>query len=161
MGFDFSRFDEKVDMEGLQKDIADAAASNNNNSFREVPAGKYEVKVELMELGVTGPNSATPDMPMVKIWFKIVEGDYKNSMIFYNKKIMGTRNDGLMIHQMNSFLRSLKSGLLIEFSSYSQYAKLLLDVHEAIDDKFEYLLEYGEQKNGFKTYEIKDVYELD
>ena len=161
MGFDFSRFDKKVDMEGLQKDIADAAASNNNNSFREVPTGTYEVKVELMELGVTGPNSATPDMPMVKIWFKVVEGDYKNSMIFYNKKIMATKNDGLMIHHVNGFLRSLKSGLLIEFNSYSQYAKLLLDVHEAIDGRFEYLLEYGEQKNGFKTYDIKEVYELD
>jgi len=159
MAVDFSKFDSMVDTQGLQDDIY--AASQNNVSFQEVPAGQYEVKVEKMELVETGPNSQNPGMPMVSIWFKILAGEFKGQLIFYNKVIMGTRNDGLMIHNNNEFLKRLDSGLEVKFLSYSQYAQLLLDIHEAVDGSLEYLLEYGENKKGFKTYEIKDIYEVE
>ena len=156
---DFSKFDKKVDIKGLEEDIK--AAAENNIEFKEVPEGTYEVKVEKMELVETSDKSKNPGMPMVSIWFKIVNGDYKNSMIFYNKVIMGTTNDGFMIHSNNEFLRSLESGVEVEFHSYSQYAQLLLDIHEAIDGKLEYGLKYGENKQGYKTYEITDVFEVE
>lgn len=159
MAFDFSKFDKMVDKEGLQEDIH--KASENNIEYKEVPTGTYEVKIEKMELVETGENAKNPGMPMVSIWFKILEGEYKGSLIFYNKVIMGTSNDGFMIHSNNEFLRSLDSGIDVEFESYSQYAKLLLDIHEAIDGQLEYALEYGENKQGFKTYEITEVYEVE
>lgn len=156
---DFSKFDKMVDKEGLKKDIA--SASENTGNFKEVPTGVYEVKVEKMELVETGKNSKNPGMPMVSIWFKILAGEYKNSLIFYNKVIMGTSNDGFMIHSNNELLKSLESDMVVEFESYSQYAQLLLDIHEAIDGKLEYQLNYGENKQGFKTYEIEEVFEVE
>lgn len=146
---DFSKFDQTVDLEGLKADI-DAAKENSGN-FKEVPHGDYEVRVEKMEL----VESKKGD-PMVSVWFKILAGDYKNSMIFYNQVI--TR--GFQIHLVNQLLRSMESGIQVDFISYSQYAQLLLDVHEAIDGKLEYGLRYSENK-GFNTFEITDVFEIE
>ena len=154
---DFSKFDKMVDMEGLQHDIDEAA--ENGGNFRDVPTGTYEVKVEKMELSKTGEKAKNPGVPMVSIWFKILEGEFKNSLIFYNRVIYGTTNDAFMIHSNNELLKQLDSGLEVKFESYNQYATLLLDIAEAIDGKLEYGLKYGENKQGFKTFEITDVFE--
>ena len=159
MALDFSKWDKAVDKEGLKEDIK--AASENSSSFKEVPVGTYEVKVEKMEIVETGEKSKNPGMPMVSIWFKILAGEYKGSLIFYNKVIMGTSNDGFMIHSNNEFLKQFDSGIEVEFESYSQYADMLLDIHEAINGKLEYALDYGENKQGFKTYEITEVFEVE
>ena len=163
---DFTKFDKTVDIEGLEKDIKEAA--ENGGNYKEVPAGTYEVKVDKMELTMSNTDAngnardkSKPQNPMVSIWFKILNGEYKGSLIFYNKVVYGTSNDGFMIHSNNEFLRSLDSGVNVEFESYSQYAQLLLDIHEAIDGTLEYALEYGENKQGFKTYEITEVYEVE
>ena len=74
---------------------------------------------------------------------------------------MGTKDDGFMIHSNNELLRQLESDMVVEFNSYSQYAQLLLDIHEAIDGKLEYALKYDENKQGYKTYEITEVYEIE
>ena len=44
----FSRWDKEIDTEGLQKDVAEAAANGGN--YKEVPHGNYEVAVQQMEL---------------------------------------------------------------------------------------------------------------
>lgn len=159
MAIDYSKWDKMVDAEGLKHDIE--AAAENSNNFREVPAGTYEVTVTKLELGETGPKAKNPGMPMVQIWFKILTGEYKNSLIFYNRVIMGTSNDGFMIHSANEFLRSLESDVDIEFINYSQYAQMLLDIHENIDGSLEYALKYGENQQGYKTYEIEEVFEVE
>ena len=144
---DFSKFDKQVDLEGLKKDIEDSA----NNDFKEVPHGTYEVAITKLELGESKKGD-----PMVKIWFKIVSGEYKNSLIFMNQVI----TQGFQIHIVDELLGSLDTDIDIHFDSYSQYNELLLDVFEAIEDKFEYVLLYGERK-GFNTFEITEVFELD
>lgn len=150
----FDKFDRMVDTAGLMEDIKKAAGGSKID-YKEVPFGTYEVKIERLTL-IEAKKSG---LPMVSIWFKVVDGAYKNSLIFYNCTVMGTRNDSLMIHQNNELLRRLHSGRDIEFESYTQYAQLLNDVYNAIDGKYEYALKYGENAQGFKTYEIKDVYE--
>lgn len=144
---DFSKFDKQVDLEGLKKDIEDSA----NNDFKEVPHGNYEVAITKLELAESKKGD-----PMVKIWFKVVNGEYKGSLIFMNQVI--TR--GFQIHIVDELLRSLETGIEISFESYSQYNNLLLDIFEAIDGNFEYGLKYGENK-GFDTFEITEVFELD
>ncbi len=146
----WEKFDREIDIEGLQKDVQEAA--ENGANFREVPHGEYEVKIEKLEL----VESKAGD-PMVTVWFKVLAGDYKGSMIFMNQVII----KGFQIHLMNEFLRSLDSGYDIEFKSYSQYGQLLMDIHEAIDGQLEYGLKYGEGKKGFNTYEITNVYEVE
>ncbi len=152
----FAKFDKMIDNEGLLADIQKAAESSKE--YTDAPSGVYEVKIEKMELVETSESAKNPGMPMISIWFRILNGEYKNSCIFYNKVIMGTSNDGFMIHTNNEFLRSLKSDIDIIFSSYTQYAQLLSEIYEAISGKYEYALKYGENVQGFKTYEIKDVF---
>ena len=146
----WEKFDKAIDVEGLQKDVQEAA--ENSANFREVPHGEYEVKIEKLEL----VESKAGD-PMVTVWFKVLAGDYKGSMIFMNQVI----TKGFQIHIMNEFLRSLDSGYDVEFRSYSQYGQLLMDIHEAIDGELEYLLKYSEGKKGFSNYEIVDVYDVE
>lgn len=149
---DFSKFDKSVDIEGLKHDVQEAQENGGTGEYKEVPVGTYEVSIDKMEL----VESKKGD-PMVSIWFKILNGEYKNSRLFFNQVI----TKGFQIHIVNEFLRSLDSGVEVEFESYSQYAKLLLDIHEAIDGSLEYALNYGENKQGFKIYEIEEVYEVE
>ena len=144
---DFSKFDKQVDLEGLKKDIEDSASGD----FKEVPCGDYEVAINKLELAESKKGD-----PMVKIWFKIVSGEYKNSLIFMNQVII----KGFQIHIVNELLRSLGTDIDIHFDSYSQYADLLETIFNEVEDNFEYALSYGEKK-GFNTFEIIEVFELD
>jgi len=146
----WEKFDKVIDVDSLQKDVQEAA--ENGSNFREVPRGEYEVKIEKLEL----VESKAGD-PMVSCWMKVLAGEYKGSMIFMNQVI----TKGFQIHIVNEFLRSLDSGLEVEFKTYKQYGQLLMDIHEAIDGRFEYSLKYGEGKKGFSTYEITDVWEVE
>ena len=149
MAIDFSKFDKMVDVAGLKKDIE--SARENTGDFREVPHGNYEVAVNKMEL-----TESKKGDPMVTIWFKIVSGEFKNSLIFMNQVV----TQGFQIHIVNELLRAMDSGVDIDFESYSQYAQLLMDVHEAIDGSLEFALEYGERK-GFNTFKITEVFEVE
>ena len=93
---------------------------------------------------------------MVKIWFKIVSGEYEGSLLFMNQVI--TR--GFQVHIVNELLRSLGTDIDICFDSYSQYGELLETIFNEIEDNFEYALSYSERK-GFDTFEITEVFELD
>lgn len=151
----FAQWDNAVDMEGLQKDIAEAK-QNSKGDFKEVPHGQYEVSIEKMELKATKKGD-----PMVSVWMKIVSGDFKGSMIFMNQVI----TQGFQIHIVNEFLRSLiqdcTDAPVVEFKSYTQYNNLLMDIHELIADSFEYAVDYGQTKKGFDTFEITDIYALE
>jgi hypothetical protein len=95
--------------------------------------------------------------PMLSIWFKILNGEYKNSLIFYNQVL----STGFGLHNANEFLRSLDSGIDIEFKNFKQYNDLILDVYEAIDGNAEYAIDYSEGKNGFSNYKITDVFDAE
>jgi hypothetical protein len=148
---DFSKFDKAINIDELKKDIQEAESNSGNGDYKEVPVGEYEVRITKLELAESKKHD-----PMVVCWFKILNGEFKNSLIFMNQVI--TR--GFQIHIANDFLRSLDSGLEIEFESYEQYSNLLMDVIEAIDGKFEYALEYGENK-GFNTFKITEIFEVE
>lgn len=151
----FAQWDNAIDVDGLQKDIQEAA-QNGSGSFKEVPHGKYEVAIEKMELKA----SKAHNDPMVSVWMKICDGEFKDSLIFMNQVI----TKGFQIHIVNEFLRSLIQNCtdapVVEFKSYSQYANLLMDIHELIADSFEYAVDYG-QKNNFNTFKITEVFALE
>jgi hypothetical protein len=144
----WEKFDKSVDVAALKEDAKQAA--ENNQEFREVPNGKYEVKIQKLELA-----ESKAGKPMLSCWMKILDGDYKGSLIFYNQVL----NVGFGIHNANEFLRSLDSGIEVSFESFKQYAQLLMDIHEVIDGKSEFELEYGENNKGYKTYKIVTVFE--
>lgn len=144
----FDKFDKMVDVEGLKQDAKDAA--ENKMEFKEVPEGKYEVKIDKMEL-----KQSKTGRPMLTVWMKILEGEYKGQLIFYNQVV----DVGFGLHNANEFLRSLDSGLDVTFENFRQYGNLIMDIHEAIDGKLEYGLKYGKNSKGYNTYEITDVFE--
>lgn len=145
----WEKFDKSIDTKGLKKDVKEA--QENGGNYEEVPYGTYEVKVEKIEMR----ESKNGD-PMVTIWFKIIAGKFKNSIIFYNQVI----NKGFQIHLCDELLRSLDTGVNVEFDTYAQYNEVLMDVAESSQD-LEYALEYGENKKGYPTYKITDVFEAE
>lgn len=148
---DFSKFDKQVDLEGLKQDIMDAE-ENGGGDFKEVPHGKYEVAITKLEL-----TESKKGDPMVSVWFKVTNGEYKGSLIFMNQVI----TQGFQIHIADEFLRSLETTVNVQFESYSQYAEMLADIFEEIEDKVEFVLDYGENKKGFNTFEIIDSFEVE
>jgi len=145
----WEKFDKEIDVEGLKADAKEAA--KNGGNFKEVPHGTYEVKVDKMEL-----KESKTGKPMLSIWFKILDGQYKNSLIFYNQVL----STGFGLHNADEFLKSLDSGINVEFVNFKQYNNMILDIAEAIDGVLEYGLEYSEGKNGFSNYKITDVFDV-
>lgn len=146
----WEKFDKSIDTKGLKKDVKEAQ-ENGGGEYEEVPYGTYEVKVDKIEM-----KESKKGDPMVTIWFKIIAGKLKNSIIFYNQVI----NKGFQIHLCNEFLKSLDTGVSVEFDTYAQYNEVLMDVAEGSQD-LEYALEYGENKKGYPTYKITDVFEAE
>ena len=149
----FDKWNSDVDLAGLQQDIKNA--QDNNKKYEKLPFGQYEVKVDKIEMKPT----KTDQMPMVSIQFRIISGKYKNSCLFYNQKIKGTKDDGKMINMSIHFIKSMGTDLNIEFVDYKQYAELLLDVAEECDtNKLEFALKY-EDNGGYDKFTITEVFE--
>lgn len=144
----FEKFNSMIDIEGLKHDVESAASSDGD--FVEVPKGDYEVKVTKIELGETGEKSKNPGMPMAKVWFDILAGDFKGQKIFMNQML----TSGFGIHKMNEFLTSLKTGITVQFENFAQYADLFKQIFDAVDGKAEFQLCYGENNKGYSTYTI-------
>lgn len=150
MAIDFSKYDKMVDLDGLKTDVKEAM--ENGGDFKEVPHDAYEVQVEKLELGMS-----KSEKPMIKIWYKILDGDYKNSKIFHNQLV----DTGQKIHIAKQLLDSFSEGdKPIEFETYQQYAEDIENLKDYIDKhKLEYSLEYSKNKNGYDTYRILEVFE--
>ena len=152
MAIDWKKINEKIDVKGLAEDVKEAAKNGGGGDFKEVPHGEYEVEVNKMELVLSKKGD-----PMVSIWFKVVAGEHKGSLIFYNQVV--TRD--FQVHFANELLRSMETGLEIEFVDYDQYANLIMDVGEAINGKLEFALKYDENNKGYNTFDITEVFEVD
>ena len=145
----WNQFDKTFDVEGLKHDAAEA--KENGGNFKEVPVGDYEVKIEKLELGETKDHK-----PAVDCWFKILEGEYKGSMLFMKQVI----SSGFGLHKANEFLRSLETEMAVEFESFSQYGEMIMDIAEYIEEhKMEYAVKFTKNKQGYNNYEITDVFE--
>ena len=146
----FEKWNNNTDLAGLRNDIEEAKKSDGNRTYETVPHGNYEVKVDKMELKPTKKGD-----PMVSIWFTILDGKYKNSKLFMNQVV----TQGFQLNIMNNFLRSMETGVNIEFVDYAQYADMLLDVAEACDtNKLEFAVKYEDNK-GYDKFTIFDVFE--
>lgn len=160
MAIDFSKFDEQVNKDQLQKDIAEAA--ENGGGYREVTRGTYTVALENLEVGATKDGR-----PMLKGMFRIKgdedgnKCDFNNSCLFYNRVLFGTKNDGNMIASAIGFIKTLEPSEdvgEIVFDSYSQFADLVLDVAEDVADALEYVVDYD--PDAFNSISIQDAYEI-
>lgn len=149
----FSKWDKMVDMEGLSEIVEGSEGGN----YKEVPAGKYEVKVEKIEL-----TESKSGLPMVTIWFKIIsEGEYKGSLIFMNQVITNTGFIGKVLSILKGLTSECENAPELKYVNIEQFNTLLLDVAEVIDNKFEYALDYSQDKKGYGIFKIEEVFVLD
>jgi len=149
----FDKWNKNVDGEALKKDVQ--AAAEGSQQFEEVPYGTYEVKVEKMELKECG-SDAHKGEPMISIWFKIITGERKGSLIFMNQLL----TQGFQIHIVNELLRSMETDVEVEFDgNYEHYNNTILDVFEGCA-KLEFVLKYYETKKGYPAFKIEDVFEV-
>ena len=152
-------FNFDYDISDIEKSLKEIEANSTDNS-KEIPAGKYEVKIEKIEMKSTKDGGK----PMGFVQMRIQEGEYKNHCLFYNQVLIGfDKKTGQLsafgIHNFNQFLKSLDSGLTIAFKDFTQYGNLLLDVSEKVEN-LSYLVEMT-KKNDFPSYKIKEIYEDD
>lgn len=157
--FNWDKFDKQVDLESLAADVKDVE-ENGGGDFPEIPEGQYEVEVEKMELGQSKKGD-----PMLKIQFKILDGEFEKQRIFYNG-VMQPQNDdafGFQVHRNNEMLRALwdceKDD--VRFTGFKDYAELVMDIQEDVDGKFEYLLSKEKDKKGYDVLKIVEIFEVE
>ncbi|MDT2268161.1 DUF669 domain-containing protein [Paenibacillus larvae] len=143
----WEKFDKTINVEALKEEVKQA---EEQGGFPEVPEGAYEVKIEKLELV-----QSKSGKPMLTCWMKILDGEYKGQKLFYNQ----VAHIGFTIKKAIEFLRSLDSGLDIEFENYKQFSDLVLEIHEKIDGVMEYVVDYEKDKN-YSTFEITEVFEV-
>lgn len=150
MAIDFSKYDKQTDLKGLKEDTQKAI--ENGGEFEEVPSGTYEVSISELELTMS-----KSDKPMVKIWYTILDGEFENNKIFQYQLV----DTGQKLAIIKPLLEKLTEGEIeVTFESYSQYANLINEIKDFVEDNsLEYSLEYSENKKGFKTYKILEVFE--
>ena len=139
----------------IAKGVEDAK-KNGGGDFPTIPAGKYEVKLESMEIKGT---KADPNRPMLAVSFKILSGEFKNQRLFMNRVLYGTKNDKNMIASAMGFLEKLDSGVPVSFTSYKQFSQLVFDVAEAIDGNLEYAVDYDDSR--FNSITVEEVFEVE
>ena len=155
----FDKFDNQVNLAEIEKQKA--AASENN--YEEVPAGSYIAKLEKMELGTT----KVGDRPMFKVQMRLVEGQdggsaaflakykAKKPCVFMNRVLYGTKNDGLMIAGIETWLNKIGFETPVVFRGYADFEQVVMDCAEACEG-LEFAIKYD--PNAFNSITIEEVY---
>lgn len=95
MAVDFSKFEDKVDLNALQKEVAEA------KEFEDVPDGTYIVSIEKMEIVETKAG----DKLMFTVSAKVKDGECAGRFLkFFNRVIYGnTSLSGQMDRQSSLY----------------------------------------------------------
>lgn len=153
MAIDFSAFDQKVDLQALQKEVAEYDAS----AFEDVPDGTYIVGFEKMEIKRTNAK----DKLMFAVQCKIKEGDHKGRLLFFNRVISGNSSpkwtDGMAIKSVCTWLDKLETETIPEFINYEDFADCVLDIFQEVQGKIEMEVEYAAKK--FNPITIIEVFD--
>lgn len=153
MAIDFGAFDQKVDLNALQKEVAEADAS----SFEDVPDGTYIVGFEKMEIKLTNAK----DKLMFAVQCKIKEGEHKGRLLFFNRVISGNSSpkwtDGMAIKSVCTWLDKLETETIPEFINYEDFAGCILDIFQEVQGRVEAEVEWAAKK--FNPITIKEVFD--
>lgn len=160
MAVDFSKFDEAVNSDELKKEINEAP----EQEFDEVPAGRYIVAIESMEVMPTKKG----DKLMFAVGARIKETvdapkKQDNRCIFFNRVISGNRstekwNDGRAIKGVLTWLSEIVDHD-VEFKSYSKFAAEVESIFkDEVDGAIEIEIDYDPE--AFNPISIVEVYDL-
>ena len=146
----FDKFNQAYGGEALAKEVDEI--TKNGGSGENVPYGRYEVRIEKLEL-----IESKSKKPMLTVWFKVIAGTQKERIIFMNQLL----DAAFKIHIANEFLRSLDTTVEVKFDGdFNHYAEMIKNVYSDLTvDGLEYQLNYFENKKGFEQYKIEEVFE--
>lgn len=154
MSIDYSAFDNKIDLEELQKEVDEAKETD----FVDVPDDTYVVSIEKMEIKLT----KAQDKLMFAAQFKIKEGKYANRMIFFNRVISGNTSpkwtDARAIKSVITWLSKLETEVEPEFINYNDFADCVLDIFQEVQNTVEIEVDY--KAENFNPVTIKEVFDL-
>lgn len=148
----FAKFNTTVNKDELRKQIGEAA-KNNTGSYKEVPAGMYLGEIEKMELAATKDGR-----PMLKVQFRIEEGEYKKQCLFMNRVVAGTKNDMNMIASVEGWINQLEPNTPVEFvGDYDDFADQIMDAAEDICGVLTIEVSYDPDK--FNSMDVMNFWE--
>lgn len=151
----WAQFDQGINTAEINADIT--ALGNKNGDFDEVPHGKYEVKIDNMEL-----RESKAGNPMLSVQFRILNGEFENQCLFMNQVAwMGDQNDKYRINGILKFINSLGTEVQVGvfYGLNDLDDKINAALFAAVRDGLEFLLKYDKNKGGYDTFTIEDVYE--
>lgn len=153
MAVDFSKFDDAVNTEELQKEVEAA------QEFADVPDGEYIVSIEKMEIKLTKAG----DKLMFAVQMKIKEDEQKGRNIFFNRVVGGNKNsdkwnDGKAIKSVITWLEKLETETMPEFINYADFAECILDIFQEVQGSIEVEVDYAAKK--FNPVTINEVYDI-
>ena len=161
MAIDFSKFDKQIDAAQLKKDIAEAA-KNGTGEYKEVTPGSYRCSLDKLEVGTTKDGR-----PMLKAMFRIIgdedgnKCEFTRHCLFMNRVLYGTSNDANMIASAVGWLQTLEPSDevgSVEFNGYAEFADLVMDIEEDVQNELQYVVEYD--PDAFNNISIAEVIEL-
>ena len=157
--------------QAIQKAMDEQKESRNR--YKEVPAGEYHVVVDKLELGETSWGDA-----QITLWFKITDGEYKGSRIFYNGTFdehfnHGINSTAILLADLldDEELTSAQIAVILGKFEEDQtvVADFLADAAEAMEElayDLDYTITKSKKTNKKgqpyinKSYEILDVYDV-
>ena len=146
----FDKFNQAYGGQELAKEVDEI--TKNGGSGENVPYGRYEVRIEKLEL-----IESKSKKPMLTVWFKVIAGTQKDRIIFMNQLL----DAAFKIHIANEFLKSLDTSVEVKFDGdFNHYAATIKNVYSDLTvDGLEYQLNYYQNKKGFDEFKIEEVFE--
>lgn len=139
---DFSQFDRTINNSDFLQKLQEAQQQNVT-----IPNGEYLVNVDSMELTLSSTQKV-----MFKAQFNILEGEFANRKLFFNRVISGTKNDVNMISGLLSFLNDMGTGVDTTIKNpqavYTDIDRIVKEVYTE-SNTFEYEVTYD--SSAFNT----------
>lgn len=152
----FEKFNEMFNVSEIANAVKEAAENSGDFEKKEVPFDDYECRITKLEIGEHTFDDDFKGMPEAHVWFKIINHpEYSGQTLFMNKRLVSLTNpkaNGFIIHNFNTFLESLESGITPVFENFEQYKNLVDQIFNEIDGRAEYQLHYYEANNKGRTF---------
>ncbi len=145
-----------IDMEQYKADIAEIQAQEKpKKEYKDPVDGTYNCDIVSLELGT----NKAGDKLMLKGSFKITDGEFKNSRLWINKVLCGSKNDSFAVKTAIDFLNSLGAVQEVEFTGDFDDLATQIEIVFADIKNCTFEVVQKTSDSGFKNLYVNDVFE--
>ena len=116
----FEQWDNSIDVEALAREVKEIKKNGGTGNFPEVPVGKYEIKIDNMEVKKSSKGNY-----MFAAQFRIVAGEHKNQCLF-NEFFVGFNSMWLQKNNFNLLMVNTYLEEFMEKRANNIFFKILL-----------------------------------